>query len=122
MPPPRLAVRKCVAEPRMVRKRRAVAAIVPLKPRQRRHLQDQGYLVVRSLLDPAVLTPISNRLKELVRQTVAAWADEPSLDTNAGCVMAEFDVADPGFAPCCRPPCSPTRRPRCSAMPGTCQA
>ncbi len=79
MPPPRPADRKCIAEPRMLRKCRAVAAIVALKPRQRRHRQDQGYLIVRSLLDPAVLTPIRNRLEELVRQTVAAWADEPRL-------------------------------------------
>jgi Phytanoyl-CoA dioxygenase (PhyH) len=81
-----------------------VAAIAQLKPRQRRHLLDQGYLVVRSLLDEPVLTPIRDRLEQLVRQTVAAWADEPSLDTTEGCVMAEFDVADPGFAPCSQHP------------------
>ncbi len=61
----------------MLLKCRAVAAIGALKPRQRRHLQDQGYLVVRSLLDLAVLTPIRNRLEELVRQTVTAWAGPP---------------------------------------------
>jgi ectoine hydroxylase-related dioxygenase (phytanoyl-CoA dioxygenase family) len=27
-------------------------------------------------------------------------ADEPGLDTTEGCVVAEFDVADPDFAPC----------------------
>ena len=39
-----------------------------------------------------------------MRQTVAAWAGDPSLDTTEACVVAEFDVADregtPGFAPC----------------------
>jgi len=77
-----------------------VAARAQLSSRQRRFLQDQGYLVVRSLLDQAVLTRIRDRLQELVRQTVAAWADEPSLDTTEGCVVAEFDVTDPDFAPC----------------------
>jgi hypothetical protein len=56
--------------------------------------------VVRSQLDPAVLARIKIRLAELVRQTVAAWADDPSLDTTEACVVAEFDAADPGFAPC----------------------
>jgi ectoine hydroxylase-related dioxygenase (phytanoyl-CoA dioxygenase family) len=77
-----------------------VAVRARLTPRQRRFLQDQGYLVVRSLLDPADLARISGRLEELVRQMVAAWADEPSLDTDEGCVVAGFDVADPDFAPC----------------------
>jgi ectoine hydroxylase-related dioxygenase (phytanoyl-CoA dioxygenase family) len=71
-----------------------------LNSRQRRFIQDQGYLVVRSLLDQALLTRIRNRLEGLVRQTVAEWADEPSLDTTEGCVVAELDVADPDFAPC----------------------
>jgi ectoine hydroxylase-related dioxygenase (phytanoyl-CoA dioxygenase family) len=71
-----------------------------LNARQRRFLQEQGYLVVRSLLDQAVLARIRDRLEGLVRHTVAAWADEPSLDTTYGCVLAEFDVADPDFAPC----------------------
>jgi ectoine hydroxylase-related dioxygenase (phytanoyl-CoA dioxygenase family) len=82
----------------------AVAARARLTPRQRRFLQDQGYLVVRSLLDPADLARIRVRLDELVRQTVAAWADEPSLDTHEGCVVANFDVADPDFIPCHRHP------------------
>jgi len=77
-----------------------MAAMAQLSSRQRRFLQDQGYLVVRSLLDQAVLTRIGERLQELVRQTVAAWADEPSLDTTEGCVVAEFDVTRPDFAPC----------------------
>jgi ectoine hydroxylase-related dioxygenase (phytanoyl-CoA dioxygenase family) len=78
----------------------SVTARAQLSSRQRRFLQDQGYLVVRSLLDQAVLTQIRDRLQELVRQTVAAWADEPSLDTTEGCVVAEFGVTDPGLAPC----------------------
>jgi ectoine hydroxylase-related dioxygenase (phytanoyl-CoA dioxygenase family) len=77
-----------------------MAAKAQLSARQRRFLWDQGYLVVRSLLDQAVLTSIRDRLEELVRQTVAAWADEPSLDTTEGCVVANFDPADPCFAPC----------------------
>ena len=71
-----------------------------LTARQRRFLLDQGYLVVSSLLDRAVLARITNRLQGLVRQTIAAWAEEPSLDTSEGCVMASFDVADLDFAPC----------------------
>jgi Phytanoyl-CoA dioxygenase (PhyH) len=71
-----------------------------LTARQRRSLLDQGYLVVSSLLDRAVLARITDRLQGLVRQTIAAWAEEPSLDTSEGCVMASFDVADLDFAPC----------------------
>jgi hypothetical protein len=82
----------------------SVAARARLTPRQRRFLQDQGYLVLRPLLDQADLARIRGRLEELVRQTVAAWADEPSLDTDEGCVVASFDVADPDFAPCHRHP------------------
>jgi ectoine hydroxylase-related dioxygenase (phytanoyl-CoA dioxygenase family) len=81
-----------------------MAAKAKLTARQRRFLQDQGYLVVRSLLDQADLDRISGRLGELVRRTVAAWADDPSLDTDEGCVVAEFDVADPDFVPCHRHP------------------
>jgi ectoine hydroxylase-related dioxygenase (phytanoyl-CoA dioxygenase family) len=77
-----------------------MAARAHLNARQCRFLQDQGYLVVRSLLDQAVLTRIRDRLEELVRRRVAAWADEPSLDTSEGCVLAEFDTADPDFVPC----------------------
>jgi hypothetical protein len=71
-----------------------------LSARQRRFLLGQGYLVVRSQLAPAVLTPIRDRLEELVRQTVAAWAGDPSLDTTEACVTATFGAADPRFAPC----------------------
>jgi ectoine hydroxylase-related dioxygenase (phytanoyl-CoA dioxygenase family) len=78
----------------------SVAARAQLSSRQRRFLQDQGYLVLRSLLDQAVLTQIRDRLQEVVRQTVAAWADEPGLDTTEGCVVAEFGVTDPGLVPC----------------------
>jgi hypothetical protein len=88
----------------MLRKCRAVDAVAQLASRQRRHLQDRGYLVVRSLLDQTVLARIRERLQELVRQTVAAWAEEPSLDTTEGCVVVEFDVADPAR------PTTPLRR------------
>jgi hypothetical protein len=71
-----------------------------LTARQRRFLLDQGYLVLGPLLDRSALARITDRLQGLVQQTVAAWADEPSLDTHEGCVMANFDVADPDFAPC----------------------
>jgi ectoine hydroxylase-related dioxygenase (phytanoyl-CoA dioxygenase family) len=81
-----------------------VAARVQLTARQRRFLQDQGYLVVRSLIDEAALSPVRKRLDELVRTTVAAWAREPSLDVHEACVMAEFSLADPGFAACHRQP------------------
>ncbi len=83
----------------MLRKCRAVDGVA-LTSRQRRYLQDRGYLVVRSLLDQTVLARIRDRLEELVRQAVAAWAEEPSLDTTEGCVTVEFDVADPDIAPC----------------------
>ena len=55
-----------------------MAAMAQLSSRQSRFLQDQGYLVVRSLLDQTVLTRIGDRLQELVRQTVAAWAMSPA--------------------------------------------
>jgi Phytanoyl-CoA dioxygenase (PhyH) len=77
-----------------------MAARAQLTARQRRFLIDQGYLVARSRLDQAVLARIAVRLHELVRQKVAAWADEPGLDTDEGCAVASFDVADPDFAPC----------------------
>jgi ectoine hydroxylase-related dioxygenase (phytanoyl-CoA dioxygenase family) len=71
-----------------------------LSSRQCQFLLGRGYLVVRSLLDPDVLTRIRDRLDKLVRETVAAWAEEPSLDTNEACVVAEFDVADHDLLPC----------------------
>jgi ectoine hydroxylase-related dioxygenase (phytanoyl-CoA dioxygenase family) len=74
-----------------------VAVPVKLSARQRRFLLGQGYLVVRSLLDEAAVAPVRSRLAELVRQTVAAWAGDPSLDTSEACVMASFGPADPGF-------------------------
>src|SRR5260370_38437726 len=74
------------------------AARVPSRP---------GYLVVRSLLDQAVLARIRDRLDGLVRVTVAAWASDPGLDTTEACVVAEFDPADPGFPPCHQHPLLP---------------
>jgi hypothetical protein len=77
-----------------------VALQARLSSQQRRFLLDQGYLVVRSLLDPGCSRADQGRLEELVRQTVAAWADDPSLDTTEACVVASFEVADPDFGPC----------------------
>ena len=72
--------------------------------RQRRSLTDDGYVLVRSLLDAGDLARIAARLEERVRQTVAAWAEEPGLDTHEGCVMARFELDDPGLAPCSQHP------------------
>lgn len=77
-----------------------MSAQAKLSSRQRGFLLGRGYLVVRSLLDQAVLARIRDRLDGLVRVTVAAWANDPSLDTTEACVVADFDPADPGFAPC----------------------
>ena len=41
---------------------------------------------------------------EHVRRTVAAWAEDPSLDTHGGAVTTRFDLDDPGLAPCCQHP------------------
>src|SRR5215469_2832213 len=81
----------------------SVLSVVPqarLSSRQRRFPVDQGYLVVRSQLGPAVLAQVRGRLEGLVRQTAAAWADDPSQDSTEACVVAELDAADSGFAPC----------------------
>ena len=75
-----------------------------LTPQQRRSLQDDGYLLVPSLLDPADLAPIAARLAGHVRQTVASWAEDPSPDTHGGVVITRFDLDDPGLAPCCQHP------------------
>jgi hypothetical protein len=75
-----------------------------LTPQQRRRLKGDGYLLVLSLLDRADLTRIAARLAEHVRQTVATWAEDPSLDTHGGAVNIRFDLDDPGLAPCYRHP------------------
>ena len=41
-----------------------------------------------------------SQLELLVRQTVAAWAEDPSLDAQEGAVQADLDRADPDFSPC----------------------
>src|SRR4029077_414254 len=92
--------RECLARGAVLGECRLVAATAQLTARQRRLLQDQGYLVVRSLIDEAALSAVRKRLDELVRTTVAAWAREPSLDVHEACVMAEISLADPGFAAC----------------------
>jgi hypothetical protein len=45
-----------------------MAAKAQLSARQRRFLWDQGYLVMRSLLDQAVLTSVRDRLEEWLRK------------------------------------------------------
>jgi hypothetical protein len=82
----------------------SVAVRAKLSLRERAFLLDQGYLVARSQLTPAVLAPITDRLEGLVRQTVASWSEDPRLDTTEACVVAEFDAADRGFAPCSQHP------------------
>jgi hypothetical protein len=81
-----------------------MATAMRLTPRQRQSLTDDGYLLVPSLLDPADLAPIAARLAGHVRQTVATWAEDPSLDTHGGAVTTRFDLDDPGLAPCCQHP------------------
>ena len=61
-----------------------MATATRLTPQQRRSLKDEGYLLVPSLLGGADLAPIAARLAECVRQTVATWAEDPSLDTHDG--------------------------------------
>lgn len=75
-----------------------------LAAQQRRHLKDDGYLLVPSLLDPGDLARIAARLAEHVRLTVATWAEDPSLDTHGGAVTTRFDLDDPGLAPCYQHP------------------
>ena len=75
-----------------------------LTPQQRRQLNDDGYLLIPSVLDPADLARIAARLAEHVRQTVATWAEDPRLDTHGGAVTTRFDLDDPGLAPCYQHP------------------
>jgi ectoine hydroxylase-related dioxygenase (phytanoyl-CoA dioxygenase family) len=70
-----------------------------LSARERVFLQEQGYLVVRRLVGEDVLGPVRDRLERLVAETVAAWADDPSLDIHEACVLASFDVTDQGLVP-----------------------
>jgi hypothetical protein len=72
--------------------------------RRFRYVTDDGYLLVPSSLDPADLARITTRLAEHVRQTVATWAEGPSLDTRAGAVTTRFDLDDPGLATCYQHP------------------
>ena len=79
-----------------------------LSAEQRESLERDGYLLVSSLLDETVLVRIESRLKELVRQSIAAWAADPGrADAEAeggGVVRAKLELADPDFAPCCEHP------------------
>ncbi len=79
-----------------------------LSAQQRESLERDGYLMVSSLLHETVLVRIESRLKELVRQTIAAWAADPGrvvAEVEAGGVVrAKLELADPDFAPCCEHP------------------
>ncbi len=83
----------------------SVAAQAKLSSRQREFLLGRGYLVVRSLLDQAVLARIRDRLDGLVRVTVAAWANDPSLDTTASraCTRITPNAGPKGRGRRCRP-------------------
>ena len=64
-------------------------------------LERDGYLLVPSLLDQAVLGRLRSRLDELVHQTVAAWDDDPEQATpEPGVVRVKLDADDRDFAPC----------------------
>ena len=58
-----------------------MATAMRLTSQQRRSLTGEGYLLVPSLLGGADLVRIADRLAECVRQTVATWAEDLSLDT-----------------------------------------
>ena len=77
-----------------------MAGPVHLTAGQRSSLAGDGYLLVPSLLGDAAIGRMRSRLEELVRDTVAAWAENPSLDEHEGAVSADLDRADPVFAPC----------------------
>ena len=81
-----------------------MATATRLTPQQRRSLKDDGYLLMPSLLGGADLARITARLAEHVRQTVATWADDPSLDTHEACVCTRFHLDDSGLAPCYQHP------------------
>jgi len=68
---------------------------------ERDSLERDGYLLVPSLLDQAVLGRLRSRLDELVHQTVAAWDDDPEQATpEPGVVRVNFDADDRDFAAC----------------------
>jgi hypothetical protein len=57
-----------------------MATLTRLTPQHRRHLKDDGYLLVPSLLDPADLARIAAQLAEHVRQkgpSPSPWTPEP---------------------------------------------
>lgn len=76
------------------------AGATHLTAEQRRALEHDGYVVIPSLVDEAILGQIAHRLKELVRRTVATWALDPRQDTHEGAVYLDIDLADPDFAAC----------------------
>jgi ectoine hydroxylase-related dioxygenase (phytanoyl-CoA dioxygenase family) len=79
-----------------------------LSAQQRESLERNGYLLVPSLLEETVLERITNRLEELVSQTVAAWVGDPgqvaAVPEGGGVVRAKLELTDPDFAPCCEHP------------------
>jgi hypothetical protein len=72
-----------------------------LTTRQRDALERDGYLLVRSLLDEAVIGRMRSCLTALVHQVVAAWDADPAAPVEeAGVVHAMLDLADPDIAAC----------------------
>jgi len=68
---------------------------------QRESLERDGYLLVPSLLDETVLTPMRARLDELVYQALVAWDANPGQAVEErGVVDAALGLSDPDFAPC----------------------
>jgi hypothetical protein len=94
---------------RQERRRAKTLAMSPragqLSAQQRRSLERDGYLLVPSLLDEAVIARIAGRLSELVHQTVEAWDADPAPDiVEPGVMRVKLGLANPDFAPCCDHP------------------
>jgi ectoine hydroxylase-related dioxygenase (phytanoyl-CoA dioxygenase family) len=64
-------------------------------------LEREGYLLVPSLLEEAVVAPMRAQLDELVHQTLLAWDANPGQDVEErGVVHATLALSDAAFAPC----------------------
>jgi ectoine hydroxylase-related dioxygenase (phytanoyl-CoA dioxygenase family) len=98
-------VRACAIIGRVARPLDRKADQIRLTARQRDLLANDGYLLLRGLLDCTVVTRIKDRLDEVVAHTVAAWDDAQATErVEAGVVHVELDPAAPLFAPCHRHP------------------
>jgi ectoine hydroxylase-related dioxygenase (phytanoyl-CoA dioxygenase family) len=68
---------------------------------ERDSLDRDGYLLVPSLMDKAVLARLRSRLGELVREAVAAWEANPEQKiAEPGVVRVKLGAGDRDFAPC----------------------